>query len=318
MIQCLASAALLAAPAFAETYPMTVEHKYGTTTIQEQPLRIATVDYGGADNILAFGFQPVTSRYWFGPAENGLWPWAQDLATTEPETLRGDLDFEHIAATQPDLIIAIRSGITPDEYDQLSRIAPTVAVPDGTGDFELTWDERASIVGGLLGKSDEAATLIAALDERISNIAAAHPDWANHDFAIATYWDGSVGVYTTNDGTSVLINRLGLEFAQGVRSISTDGEFYTNISSERLADLDTDVLFWYADPAPMAQIISLPLYPLLDAPKEGREIILSTESMLNGQLSYASLLSLSGALDALVPAIEAAIDGDPTTPVAFQ
>jgi iron complex transport system substrate-binding protein len=297
----------------ATEYPLSVEHKYGTTIIEAQPERIATIDYAGADNILALGFQPLTSRYWFGDDKNGVWPWAQPLLTSEPEIIQGELNFEQIAGTNPDVIIAIRSGITADDYKKLSRIAPVIAVPKGYGDWELTWNERARIVGQVLGKPTEAAALIERIETKISNAAEAHPDWPNHDFTMATYWDGSVGVYSESDTSVVLINQLGLSVAPEIAAISKKGEFYINLSSEHLADVDADVVFWFADAEPLSNIRALSVYALLDAPKEGREIILSTKDRLNGALSYGTLLSLPEAIDRLVPAIEAAIDGDPTT-----
>lgn len=51
------------------------------------------------------------------------------------------------------------------------------------------------------------------------------------------------------------------------------------------------------------------------APKRGREVVLQTASVRNGALFYGLLLSLPAATDFLVPAIEAAIDGDLTIEV---
>ena len=38
---------------------------------------------------------------------------------------------EQIAALRPDLIIGISAGLTPEQYETYSRIAPTVAAPAG-------------------------------------------------------------------------------------------------------------------------------------------------------------------------------------------
>lgn len=57
----------------ATTYPLMIEHKFGTTLIPKQPERVATVDYAGGDNLLALGVQPLTVCYWFGDYENGVW-----------------------------------------------------------------------------------------------------------------------------------------------------------------------------------------------------------------------------------------------------
>ena len=40
------------------------------------------------------------------------------------------IDFEAVADTQPDVILASYSGLTQEEYDTLSKIAPVVAYPE--------------------------------------------------------------------------------------------------------------------------------------------------------------------------------------------
>lgn len=303
----------LTLPAVAQTYPLTLDHKFGTTVLDSQPTQIATIDYAGHDNILALGAQPLTTRMWFGSYENAVWPWAQDLLQITPEVLRGPLDFEQIAKTNPDVIMAFRSGITEDEFKKLSEIAPVVAVPKGYGDYELQWHENAQLTGRVLGKEDEANAKIAHIRAKIKSVVAAHPDWANKTFAMATYWNGSVGVYSAYDSSVKFIESMGLTVAPKVRDISKEGEFYLTISEEELPILDADVLFWFTSPESEDQINNLPLRPTLKAVKEGREIMMSTQSITNGALSHGSLLSLDAAIDALVPQIEAAIDGDPST-----
>lgn len=317
-IQAICAASLLALTSvagMAQDFPLTIEHKFGEATLNIQPKRIVTVDYAGHDNILALGEQPLTTRFWFGPNENGVWPWAQDLLKVEPEVLRGQLDFEQIATTNPDVIIAIRSGISAEEYDKLSEIAPVVAVPPGYGDYELQWHEQAQLAGRILGKEEEALAQIEAIRTKIKATSNAHPEWQGKTFAMATYWNGSVGVYSAYDSSVKFIEGLGLDVAPGVQEISEKGEFYVTISEEKLPILDADVLFWFTTPDSEKQIKGLPLRSTLNAVREGREIMMSTNSITNGALSHGSLLSLDAAIDALVPQIEAAIDGDPNSAV---
>lgn len=301
-------------PAVGQSFPLTMEHKFGTTVIPEQPERVATVDYAGGDNLLALGFQPLTVRYWFGEYEDGIWPWARPLLTSEPEVLRGDLNYEQIAATHPDVIIAIRSGITQQDYDHLSRIAPVVAVPRGVGDYSLPWDERARMVGQVLGKSEEADAMIAAIRDQLAAVREAHPDWIGKTFAMGTYWDG-VGVYSAEDTSVALIEKMGLTVAPAIEDLTEEGEFYIRISEEELPLIDADVLFWFTSGDAREQIEALPARPHMRAYQEGREIMLPDTSQRNGALSHGTLLSLPEAIDRLEPLIEQAIDGDPATQV---
>jgi iron complex transport system substrate-binding protein len=308
----------LAVPTFAQTYPLTIDHKFGSTVLEAQPKQIATVDYAGHDNILALGEKPLTTRLWFGNYPNAVWPWAQDLLSVEPEALSGQLNFEQIAKTNPDVIMAIRSGISAEEFEKLSEIAPVVAVPSGYGDYELQWHEQAQLAGRVLGKEDEALAKIEEIHTKIKSVSASHPEWDGKTFAMATYWNGSVGVYSAYDSSVKFIEGLGLTVAPSVENISKKGEFYVTISEEELPILDADVLFWFTTPESEEQIKNLPLRPTLKAAQEGREIMMSTNSIANGALSHGSLISLDAAIDALVPQIEAAIDGDPATIVVSK
>ena len=307
---------LLAALAAAQDYPLSIAHKYGTTVIPAQPKRVASVDYAGADNILAVGLQPVVVRYWYGEYANSIWPWAQPLLSTEPEVIRGNLDYEQIARANPDIILAIRSGISKGEYRKLSKIAPVVVVPKGIGDYALTWQQQARLVGKVLGKSEQVEQRIAAIRAQLAEVRSSHPHWAGHTFAMATYWSGSVGVYSAEDSSVGLIKTLGLAVAPAVTEMTKPGQFYFTLSQEQLPLIDTDVLFWYTSDQNMSQIEALPMRPLLRANKEGREIMLPDTSLRNGALAYGSLLSVPEAIAQLVPLIEQAIDGNPATRVA--
>ena len=311
------AASLSVASAMAQQFPLTIEHKFGETVIPSQPERVATVDYAGADNVLALGFQPMTARAWFGPYPNALWPWAQALSTKDPVVLEGDLDYEAIAATEPDVILALRSGITQDDYEKLSRIAPVVAVPAGRGDYDLDWIEQARLAGLALGKSAEADDQIAAIEAKIAETAAAHPEWQGKTFAMMTYWNGSVGLYSATDSTVAFIASLGLVSHPKVVDLSVPGEYYITISEEILPELDADVVFWYAA-SDSPDITGLAGRKTMRAVSEGREVFLSLDSLTNGAMSHGSLLSQPAAIDKLIPRIDAALDGDPATEVPLD
>lgn len=306
---------LVASATWAQEYPLTIEHKFGTTVIEQAPDRVASVDYNGADNLLALGVQPVAIRYWYGDYEQAVWPWAQDLLTTSPEILRGDLNFEQVAASEPDVIVAIWSGITKDEYDQLSKIAPVVAVPEGVGDYALPWDQLALIAGEAVGKADEAEALVEDLRSEMAAISDRHPDWDGKTASVAYYWRDTPGVYTGDDIRPLLLSNLGLETPASVNDAAGAEEFAFSFSEEELEIIDADVLVWITDGSQdqRDKIEGLALRPALTAYQEGREVF--TDDVLTGAFSHGSLLSLPFALEQLEPKIAAAIDGDPATVV---
>jgi iron complex transport system substrate-binding protein len=306
------AAALLVAPVLAQGFPLTITHKFGTTIIPDRPERVASLDYNGADNLLALGVQPVTVRYWFGDYPRAVWPWADALLDGQPEILRGDLNFEQIAATEPDVIVALYSGITDKDYEKLVKIAPVVAVPEGIGDYELPWDRQVLIAGAAVGKLAEAEAGVRAVREAQAAVVARHPDWAGKTVAIGTVWQGEVHVYTVSDPRVELLTGFGFVNQPQVEALSNPGEFSVALSNETPEPLDADVLIWFADEG-KGPIETARLRRGLTAANEGREIFLGP--LATGALSHTSLLSLPYVFELLEPMIALAIDGDPETVV---
>lgn len=307
----LLAALMLASSALAMAFPVTFEHKFGTTVIEAQPERVATVDFNGADNILALGVQPVAIRYWYGDYEEVVWPWAHEALTSQPEILKGDVNFEQIADSNPDVIIAIWSGISQEDYDKLSKIAPVVAVPEGMGDYAMPWDQQALTVGKVLGKEAQAQAQIDAISAQLADYAEAHPQWQGKTLAIANRWNDNVGAYTSNDIRPLLMAQMGFSTPEAINNAIDGNEFWVEFSMENLEPIDADLLMWVTSSNDFSNITSIPSYRFLDAVQDGREVFLGEE--ITGAFSFASLLSLPHAIDAMVPMIEAALDGNPDT-----
>ncbi len=230
----------------------------------------------------------------------------------DPVILRGDLDVEAIAATDPDVIIALWSGIDQEQYDKLSLIAPVVAVPEGVDDFGLPWDTRALLTGQAIGRAEEAQAQVDAINARLDSVAAAHPEWQGLTAAVAHNWEGTPGAYTATDIRPQLLARLGFVNAPGVEALVTDpDQFVVDLSPEDLSPLEVDLLLWVSTDDIFANVAAMPTRDFLPAAQEGREVFVGAE--LTSAFSHASLLSLPFAIDALVPMIAAARDGDPAT-----
>ena len=85
-----------AAAAPADAFPVTIEHKYGETTIDAEPQRVVSIGFAEHDGLLALGVIPVGVRDWYGEQPFATWIWAQDeLGDAEPEVLPStELNFE--------------------------------------------------------------------------------------------------------------------------------------------------------------------------------------------------------------------------------
>lgn len=69
---------------------------------------------------------------------------------------------------------------------------------------------------------------------------------------------------------------------------------------------------WYGS-TELENVPTSPIYPFLRSPPKGGEIYLPDSVV--AAFARVSLLSLPVVLDAMVPMLEAAADGDPATPV---
>ncbi|HEV7346516.1 MAG TPA: ABC transporter substrate-binding protein [Devosia sp.] len=315
LIAASAAALLLAVPALAQQFPLTIEHKFGTTIIPAKPERVASIDYGGIDNLLAVGVSPVTVRQWrpMDGFENTAGPWARALLTTEPVMLDGDLDFEAIAATDPDVIVALYSGIDQDAYDKLSLIAPVVAVPEGTGDYGLSWEDRARLVGRAVGAEAEAERQIAAIGDQLADIAAAHPEWAEQSAVLGGFTDGAPWAYSIYDVRAKFLYEMGFSQTPAMDELADSSTFWLELSPEQLEVIDADVIVYYVTDDLIEETLAEPGRAFLKASKTGGEIFLGNLPV--AAMARVSLLSIPVALDALVPMLEAAADADPATAV---
>jgi iron complex transport system substrate-binding protein len=237
----------------AASFPVTIEHAFGETEIDAEPERVVTWGWGSADAAIALGVVPVAIPFDdYAGDDEGVLPWIRealdDADADVPEMLPNtdEAPIEAIAATQPDVILAPYSGITDQEYELLSAIAPTVAYPDEA--WATPWRDLIEIVGTSLGRSDEAAELLQDIDDQVAEQADAHPELEGK--TVAMVWDtgDTFYVYKPVDPRVEFALDLGMVGAESVEELSTDEEtFFYTISYEQLDQIESDVLVSFAD-----------------------------------------------------------------------
>jgi iron-siderophore transport system substrate-binding protein len=299
-----------------DTFPVTITHKYGEAVVPAEPTKIISVGFTDQDAILALGIRPIAIRDWYGDQPDAVWPWAQDeLGDATPTVLPADaLNFEQIAALQPDLIVGISSGMTRDDYDKLSRIAPTIPQSADFVDYGVPWQVLTETIAKAVGRSAQGAELVAETEALIAGAASANPQFAGRTAAVAFLYNDQPGAYSSDDVRSRLMTALGFVIPAQIDEVAGDA-FFASFSGEQIDLLDVDVLAWIADiGATQDAIVANPLRAGLSAVAEGREVFIAGE--LGGAMSFSSPLSIPYALDELVPELVAAGDGDPATVVA--
>ena len=295
-----------------DEFPVTITHAFGETEITEPPERVVTWGWGSADAAIALGVVPVAIPYQeYGGDEEGVLPWVREALEEQgeevPEVLPNteEAPVEAIAAAEPDLILAVYSGLTEEEYELLSAIAPVVAYPDEA--WSTPWRDLIEIVGTALGRSDEAAALLEEIDAELAAQAEAHPELAGK--TVAMVWDtgDTFYVYKEADARVEFALALGLEVAPAVRELETDeSTFYFTLSHERLGELDSDILVAFADTQEqMDQFLDSAPAQLMSQVREGRVArMVGTEFIAS--VSPPTALSVTWGLDDYVAELSAA------------
>jgi iron complex transport system substrate-binding protein len=295
--------------------PVTIEHKFGETTVEEAPERVVVAGLREQDALLALGIVPVGTTEWYGKHPGAIFPWAEEALgdAPKPEVLdfTDGLEFERIAGLRPDLIVAVYSGLTKKDYDTLSKIAPTIAQPPGQVDWGSSWQDEILTVGRAVGKPEEAEKLRDEAEAQLAGAAEEHPEFKELTAAVATPYQG-VWVYGPQDARSRLLTELGFTFPDALRDVGGD-EFGGQLSGEKLDLLDVGALVWFANPGPAKKVQDNKVYRRLNVRTEGRDIFLPETGTLYEATSFISVLSIPLLVDELVPKLAAAADGDPAT-----
>jgi iron complex transport system substrate-binding protein len=294
-------------------FPVTVEHRFGTTEIPSEPERVVTVGYTDQDITLALGVVPVGVGEFGGGYDWRTRPWAQEaLGGAEPEVVSGqEINYEAVAAQRPDLIIAINAGLQKADYEKLSKIAPTVGQSGDYIDFGMPWDEQTMLVGKALGREDKAAEVVAGVKAKFEQVRADHPEFEGKTAVLAYGGPDGYGAYATQDTRSRFLTDLGFKVPERIDELAGDS-FFVQFSQEQFRLMDQEVVVMYGS---QDDILANPVFKRLDAVKEDRVIYVDLTDQFAGALGFASAISLPFLLDESEAMFAAAVDGDPATAI---
>lgn len=309
-----------AGQAEAGAYPVTVKHALGEVTLEQEPQRIAVVGWTTPDIVVALGRVPVAvGKNNYGADDGGYFPWFRDgvkelegqLPLALPSLERGEIDFEELLDTAPDLILATYSGITAEDYTRLSSIAPTVAYP------EIPWatplEDNIKLVGQALGVPERAKKLQASLNETIAAAAKEHPEFQGVTFAYGTVPadDGTVLFNGPTDTRVQLLEQLGLVLAPGIAELANaSGQSSSfNVSLEEMSDLSPELFVTNVeDDAEWNKAVSASSIFANWGPVDRGSVVVTNDHAQTMSLSSPSPLSIPWGLANFVEPLSDAID----------
>lgn len=329
-------------------YPVYFKHTWATTKIEKEPKRVVALGFRDQEAMAALGIKPLTVRNYFGAATP--WansPWLSDDAKAGPyqvviadvrdpkngrvypsddgPILRTEFpqasntpvwkevyDLEAIKALKPDLITAMFSGVTGDDYAKLSAIAPTITSVSADGrDYFSSWQEEINAVGALFGRPAAASKLIRQTSDLFSSVLDKNPEFRDARIAVAAPGpNGQYRIINPYAPLSRVFTSLRMTFPRQIESVtSPSGKAFrraiynVDLTTGAMGYLNgVDILIFVVGTdgvAAMDRLKATSAYQNLSAVKKGN--VLELGPGLAEALYYASPQSIPWALEQIVP-----------------
>ena len=298
-------------------FPLTINHGLGETVIESQPENVVAIAWGNPDVPLALGVIPVgISEANFGPRdENGLLAWtakAFEDAGVEPNVFddTDGWDYEAISDCNPDVILAAYSGLSQEEYDRLSEIAPVVAYPEIA--WTTTWQEETINDAIALGLEEEGRALVEETQELINDKLSEYPALGGK--RVAFFWLseddlGTFYIYTNNDPRAAFLSDLGFVMPDSIKSLITNNQDFSITVSAENADLlnDVDIIITYGTESLVEAMKADGRFANIPAVANEAFVLLDSNDVL-AAASTPSVLSIPYAIDDYLKALNDAAE----------
>ncbi len=263
-----------------------IQMEYGDVEVPVNAKRVVVAFFQG--DLLALGIKPV------GTSFNDDAVFAKDLEdVTVVDAF--ELNPEAIMALEPDLII----WNNPDDYEELSKIAPTIAMNFYSG---ITYEERLRFFGEIFGLEEKAEQLINDFAVKVNK--AKYTLSANglidkNVILLENQQQGILRAFGDNYGRGgeIIYQYLGLTAPDRIQTEVIDKEdtSFIDIGYEMLNQYVGDYIFSNED---ITELNEDSMWTSLSAVKEGRLIIASS-----GMFWFSDITSMNAQLDFIVESL---------------
>ncbi|NJO73395.1 MAG: iron-siderophore ABC transporter substrate-binding protein [Leptolyngbyaceae cyanobacterium RM1_406_9] len=278
-----------------------VKHLMGETQVPSHPQRVITLDTSYLANALALGIQPIGSTVWLRQAQQtglgSVEPYLKD--SSQELTILGygsnaeQVSLEKILTLKPDLILADQDHQAI--YSQLSQIAPTVLYPDpyANDDVRDGWKSFLRSTAEVLGKSQEAETLLNEYDQRIQEFKQRMGNrLSSVQISVINPMPEGVRLIYQDTFAGRVIQDAGLSRPTGQ---DKDGYSSNPLSLELIPQMDGDVVFVisFMDAENLKLIEQLknhPLWSQLEAVKQDKVYPVDAEHWYGSDIVTADLI----------------------------
>lgn len=252
-----------------------VDTPRGEVQVPSDPQRIVVLWGATLSSVVQLGFEPVAAFGIEGDNSN-LAPYLPEgypLDTLEIVAAPREVNFEAVAAVDPDLILGGEVPHLVDGYDHLSAIAPTVLL---TWDGTTSWRTMLTDVADVLGVPERAE---AAVDEYEAHVAEVRDVVGLDDnpvevSVVRIQSPEEIRVETPESFSGQIIADVGFTRPGNQQTPDADAD-YISLSLERIPDVDAPTilaLYYFGDgdtSAAWEQISTSPLWRALPAVQAG-------------------------------------------------
>lgn len=304
----------------APAFPITIEHAFGKTVIEQEPERVVCLAWSNMEAPLALGIAPVGySAPNYGLVdENGTWPWvteAYEALGAEAPVLFDDtdgFDLEAINDCEPGIILAAYSGMTQEDCEALSKIAPTIPFPKVP--WQTFWREQTVTEGTALGKAAEAEQLVKDTDALIAQKRKEYGIGDDVRGAMVMVGSGDLGtfyIYLPEDPRAAYLIDLGIELPASVTELAQEADpsaIALTLSAEEADRFDDlDIIVMYGDEALLEEVQADPLLGSIPAIQKGAVALLGYDTPL-GAGANPGVLGIPATIDEYLELIAQAIE----------
>ncbi len=278
----------------------TVKTMFGDVTVPANPKRVVALGWSDAETALALGVQPIAASDWLAFGGEGVGPWAKGRYDKAPVLLgTNELDYEQIFELKPDLILDTRSDGSKEKYEELTKIAPTVAPPPDVVAYGTTWRQQVELVATALGKEAEVDTLIKQVEDRFAAAEKEHPEFAGKTVAVGAYFNEQYGAYVRGDSRADFMESLGFTLKPEIQELAS-GSFYVDLSREQVELLDADLTVVFPIGADASAIKADRVLNQLPSAKAGHLVVLEDQDLISA-FSSGSVLGTLYAIEHTLP-----------------
>lgn len=274
-----------------------VHHAAGTAEVKADPQRIVVLSDEALDTLCALGLQSRIVGAAVADGASGQPSYLGTVVHNVPAVgSQRKPDLNAIKAANPDLILGSQA-LTPDSYDALAAIAPTVftAAPGAA------WQDNVRLVGTATGRGGAAGAVVDGFTADATK-AGAQNDAAHFQVSVVQLTEKTMRVWGVADFAGSVLAAIGADRPASQRF--TDKPYH-EIDISRLgpstdfSSADGDIVYISFDSAAAksraATLLDGPAWKKLSATRDNRVFVVNNEVWQTGQ----GVVAARGMLDDL-------------------